>query len=284
MVLACQILNFNDFRHTYQLTDRLKRFKLVDYVLIVDNCSTDDSFTLLKQRFNGQTKIRVVKTTSNRGYGSGNNYGVKFAYEHLKADYVLLANPDVRITENVLFELLDKMQTEKETGIVAPTQRINGKVINDRAWKIPTKLEYIFSDTKLSKLISLDSSYSSTFFDDNFSYVDCVPGALLLLNARVFLKVGGFDERMFLYCEETTIGFKLKKHGYKTLLLNNRFYDHVQSTSIGKSIPNVVRQRKYIYHNRLLFLQEYLKAGRLTIWLAQKVYSHILKRMSKVLD
>lgn len=283
MVLTCQILNFNDSKHTIELVEKIKKFDIIDYILIVDNCSTDGSFSLLKENFDNP-KIKIVKTSSNKGYGSGNNYGIKLAYNELNSDYVLLANPDVNFSEEVLFKLIESMRHEKNICITAPTQRINKKVIRERAWKVPTKFEYIFSDTKLAKLIPLNSLYPDNYFSNVISDVDCVPGALLLINPKIFLMLGGFDERMFLYCEETTIGFKIKNAGYKTTILNQEFYDHIQSASIHKAIPSMIKQRRYIYNNRLIFLRDYLKARQLTIWLAQRVYNHILIRMSEAIE
>ena len=281
MRITCQILNYNDTDHVVQLIEKIKNYKLIDNILIVDNCSTDNSYSLLKKRFFNNIKVKVIKTSSNNGYGAGNNFGVNYAFRHLKSDYVLLSNPDVFFTEKVIKSLVNTMLKDSTNGICAPTQKIKGKVIKERAWKIPTKFQYIFGGTKLAKLIGATSLYKSSYFSSSESRVDCVPGALLFLNVHKFLGIGGYDERMFLYCEETTIGFKMKKKGYNTILLNNEFYDHIQSTTIDKSINNIVKKRYYIYYNRLIFLRDYLNAGYVCLYIAKKVFSYLLDRLSK---
>ncbi|MDM8261386.1 glycosyltransferase family 2 protein [Limosilactobacillus vaginalis] len=281
MRVTCQILNYNDADHVVRLVKKIIDYKLIDNILIVDNCSTDNSYSLLKKVFFNNIKVKVIKTLSNRGYGVGNNFGVNYAFNYLKSDYVLLSNPDVFFTENVIKSLIDAMLNDSNNGICAPTQKIKGKVIKERAWKIPTKFQYVFGETRLAKLIGSTSLYKSSYFSSSRSGVDCVPGALLLLNVRKFLDIGGYDERMFLYCEETTIGFKMKKRGYSTILLNNEFYDHIQSTSINKSIDDNVKQRYYIYYNRLIFLRDYLNASRVWLYIAKKVFNYLLNRLSK---
>ena len=282
MKLTCQILNYNDAMHVIGLIEKIRKYRCIDYILVIDNCSKDNSYSLLSKRYMGCNNIIIVKTEANRGYGAGNNYGVKFAYYKLNSDYVLLVNSDVSFTEEVLNQMVSTLKNANNVGICSPTQIVNGNIIKDRAWKIPTKNEYIFSGTKLADLLSMNSLYPDSYFKREKSYVDCVPGAMLLLDSVKFLDVGGYDEKMFLYCEETTIGFKMKTSGYKTVLLNNYFYEHLQSSSIKKAIPDVINQRRLIYKNRLIFLHDYLKANAFYMYLAKGVYKHILKKLYKV--
>ncbi|MRG63493.1 glycosyltransferase [Lactobacillus reuteri] len=279
LTLTCQILNFNNTNDTIRLVESIREYHLLDHILIVDNNSTDNSYSILKKKYSESNRIQVIKTNENRGYGAGNNYGIKFAFYNMNSDTVLLANPDVSFSENTISSLTDAMNLDDSVAITSAVQRKQMKIIKDRAWKIPTKFEYIFSDTKFSKWIDLSSRYSPNHYEKKYSQVDCVPGALLLINSKKFLEVGGYDENMFLYCEETTIGYKLKVANYKTILVNDAFYDHDQSSSIRKSIPKISKQRTYIYENRLLFLKKYLKSSWLTLWIAKSVYSYILKKL-----
>ena len=280
MKLTCQILNYNDANHVISLINKISHYRLIDNILIIDNCSTDSSYSCLKKKYLNKNNIKVIRTKKNLGYGGGNNFGVNFAYYKLKSDYILLANTDISFTENVVNQLVNNIK-DKNVAISAPTQRVNGQVIRDRAWKIPSKFEYILAGTKIANLFSLDSLYPDYYFSASKSFVDCVPGAMLLIDPIKFLDVGGFDERMFLYCEETTIGFKLKQDNYKTLLLNDVYYDHLQSASIDKSIPNAVKKRKYLFTNRLIFLRDYLKVNYIYLYLAKNLYNHILKKINK---
>ena len=90
---ACVILNYNDSENVIKLFNKIKDYKCLDEIIIVDNHSTDNSYERLKEIDND--KVRVVLTDHNGGYGYGNNEGMKIAFNTLNCDYSLIANPDV---------------------------------------------------------------------------------------------------------------------------------------------------------------------------------------------
>ena len=77
MNTAIIILNYNDFTTTKEMIEQIKDYKILNHIIIVDNCSTDDSYNILKKE--EKNNIEVIKTKSNNGYASGNNYGIKYA-------------------------------------------------------------------------------------------------------------------------------------------------------------------------------------------------------------
>ena len=104
---------------------------------------------------------------------------------------------------------------------------------------------------------------------------------MLLYDADKFCNVGGYDEGMFLFCEETTIGFKLKQAGYKTILCTDVFYIHEHSVTINKSINDKIKQMQLIFDNRNLFMKKYLKAGPAVLKFAKYLQKRTLRIMLK---
>ena len=98
---ACVIINFNDAETTAALVKRIQSYDCIRSVLVVDNCSTDDSLEKLNE-LEDRNKIVVLKTEYNGGYGYGNNFGVRYAYEVLGERNVLIVNPDVTFSESCL--------------------------------------------------------------------------------------------------------------------------------------------------------------------------------------
>lgn len=264
---CCLILNYNDACTTERLTNYIKDFCCFSFILIVDNMSTDDSYQkLLSLRSN---KIIVIQTNMNGGYGFGNNFGVNYALNELGCSYVLIANPDVIFEESCVNAMIHVLRHNKNIGIVAPTQLdINRNIINERAWKIPSALKYAFTFTNRGMSIA-DTHYSNDYFSQENVIVDCVPGALLMVNAKLFISIGGYDIDMFLYCEEDTIGYKMKTHGLSTCLLTKETYIHEHSISISKSIKSIETQRKLINKNKLYFMKKYLKANLIEVCIAR---------------
>ena len=67
------ILNYNDYENTIQMLNQIKDYTCLDKIVIVDNCSTDQSVEKLKVYEN--KKIVLLEASENKGYASGNNFG-----------------------------------------------------------------------------------------------------------------------------------------------------------------------------------------------------------------
>ncbi|MCR5256228.1 MAG: glycosyltransferase [Acetatifactor sp.] len=258
MRVSCVILNYNDASTTISLVNDISHFSSVDTIVIVDNCSTDDSLIQLRKIV--QEKVFLLETDINGGYGYGNNWGIRYATEHLGAEYVVIANPDVCITDSSISTAVKIMKENAKIAAVAPKQKdANNKEIRDLAWKIPTKWQYIFSAEGIMRRFTKGFSYDPSFFqqDKEYVYVDCLPGAFLIIDTEKFLTVGGYDESFFLYCEETTLARKFKAKGYLSCLLLNDSYNHIHSVSINKSISSIYKQKKIMLNSRKLYLKKY---------------------------
>lgn len=275
MKCSCVILNYNDSETTKNLINIIKKYDVIDHILVVDNSSTDNSYDVIRNL--ESDKVKQVKTDHNGGYGYGNNFGVKKVSELWQSKYTLIINPDVYFTEETLAHELELFNVSKDIAIVSPCQLdINHNMIEDIAWRIPNYFEYTFIDApKIKKRINM--RYDSSFFKEkSICEVDCIPGSWLLVDTEKFLQVGGYDEEMFLYCEETTIGTKMKRHNYKTILDLRETYIHQHSVSINKSISDEFNKYKILVDSRLVYIKKYLSRNWLDYKLAQFVYAIVL--------
>lgn len=262
MKLTCIILNYNDATNTLKLAKAINGYNSIDDVVIVDNFSTDDSAKQL--RASEGNKIHVVQTDRNGGYGYGNNFGARYAFAVLGADAVMIVNPDVKFDEKLVDKLEYALATRENVGVVSAIQlNTSGKEITRSAWRIPKKWNYIFSiGMILSRLIpsfyySLEELHHSTLVE-----VECVAGSLLMISKQAFEMTGGYDEDMFLYCEETTIGCKMKSAGFISYICSDVQYYHMHGVSITKSIKSTVRQKKIMLQSHHLLLRRYLHANQ----------------------
>lgn len=262
--LVLQVLNYNDAESIISLVERIYKYNCISNILVVDNGSTDDSLKQLKKRYWNDKKIIIIETGKNGGYGFGQNFGINYINEKLKSDYAVITSPGVFFSEKTIQTLL-RFAKEKKAGIVSATQKINGKVSENAAWKIPTPFQWAFIESRLRSKIFKEYHYNKSFFYDNYSKVDCVLGAMFLVDVKKFIDVGGYDENMFLFGEETLLGFKMKKKGYSTYILNKYFYEHPISTTINKNIPSILKQDKITHNSKLLFMEKYQKCNLITL-------------------
>ena len=164
-VVSCIILNFNDAPTTKKLVERIKDYALLDYIVVVDNCSTDNSWEKL-QHYKSD-KIHVIQSLRNGGYGSGNNVGLRYSSEILRADYSIIANPDVLFSEDCIRKFLHSFQEDSSVAVVSAKQSNSP----DCAWKNCSTLQYILATSLFFEVWLKIRSYSSSYFKDRALYL-----------------------------------------------------------------------------------------------------------------
>lgn len=268
MKTACVIVNYNDAETTIRLLNKINNYRAIDYIIVVDNCSTDGSYSALEKY--RTDRIIVLCDTGNKGYGAGNNLGIKYAKERLQCDVAIIANPDVIFTEECIEKIKYTFSENRDVAVVTALQmKSDGTLFHDTAWDIPSVSEYIFSSLFfVGKLFSKPKEYNG----NTQIAIDCVSGAFLAVDINKFLSVDGYDERIFLYCEETMLGIKLRNVGFKTLLLTNENYVHHHAVSTQKSIPDAVKRRSLLLNSRLFVLKEYMGASKTELFIAHCCY------------
>lgn len=275
-VVSCIILNFNDAPTTKKLVERIKDYALLDYIVVVDNCSTDNSWEQL-QHYKSD-KIHVIQSPRNGGYGSGNNYGLRYSSEILNADYSIVANPDVQFDEECVEKFLQTLQEDDSIAVVSARQSNSP----DCAWKNCSILQYILATSLFFEVWLKIRSYPKKYFKgkDTVS-VFAIPGSLLMVDLRKMIKYGMYDEEFFLYYEEPVLAQKFTDAGLKTVLRLDCSYVHNHHVSISKTYRRWSQQHAVLLKSADLFLRKYKKANALQmifakIWFAYTKFEFLL--------
>lgn len=263
------VLNYNDYKTTIKLIEKIKKYKSIDVIVIVDNCSTDESYENFKKYTDD--KVVLIKSDKNGGYAYGNNFGIHYLIKNYKSEIIIISNPDVEFEE----KLVEKIKWEFEnnskyvllSGIMLD---INGNVVNTPYWDIPTYMDDLrnnfFIGRKIKKEFKID-------YKKEIMEVEVVPGSFLAIKADILRDIGYYDENTFLYCEERILGKKLKDKGYKSGIITGISYKHMHSISIKKTFKKV-DTIKIFYKSKLYYNKKYNKIG--------KFKEFILKISSKI--
>ena len=262
MRVACIILNYNDAERTRALAEKLSGYGALDEIVIVDNASSDDGYRLLQALDTESGRIRVCQTQRNGGYGYGNNFGVRNAAER-GATHALIVNPDVDFEETLVERLKQLFVENERVGVASAIQRdIYGNEVAKSAWHIPKKWRYILSTEFLLRRWGENFFYSlEELHRKAVQAVDCVAGSLLMVDVVAFLECDGYDEEVFLYCEETILGCKMKENGYRTLICSDMSYDHLHGVTIQKAFSNAAKRKKLLLNSHRLVLRRYMQAN-----------------------
>lgn len=271
------VLNYNDYKTTSKFLEKIKDYKTIDHIVVVDNNSSDDSYELLLKY--KSDKIHIIKSEKNGGYSYGNNYGIKYAMKEFNTEYIIISNPDVFFEEKVVDDMKKMYDKEERVAIVAPTMLINGE-LKWTSWKLPKfKDDLISLSDMLKRWLGDKTLYPKEHFNGEYSFVDVLPGSLFMIPANVMKKIGFFDEDVFLYCEEKMLSKRLLDRGYKNIILNNITYDHQHSVSIGKNINNSIKIYKLMADSTYIYNVKYNNIGFLKKAIYKALVNIMLLRM-----
>ncbi|MEK7188408.1 MAG: glycosyltransferase family 2 protein [Patescibacteria group bacterium] len=191
-LLDCLANVFND----------LKSSKLNYLVTVLDNNSGDDLSEL--ERLYSR-KLTSYKSDTNLGFGGGHNLLAK----KVQAKYLLLLNPDTKITEPRTIErLFDRLHYFKAQ-VIGPRLVTGSNNIQQR-WD-HGELRGIRAWTALN----IGRSYWKERRESaNAAWVS---GAVFLIDKNLFDRLGGFDENFFLYKEEEELCWRIRAEGGKII-------------------------------------------------------------------
>ena len=267
--ISCIVLNYNDAPTTINLLECIKEYRILDFIVVVDNCSTDDSWEKLLCYKN--EKIHVIRSEKNGGYGAGNNVGLRYSSEILRADYSIIANPDVLFDEKCVEKFLQTFQNDSLVAVVSAKQSNSP----DCAWKNCSTLQYILATSFFFEVWLKTRSYSSSYFKGkNFVPVFAVPGSLLMVDLKKMLKYGMYDEEFFLYYEEPVLAQKFEEADLKTILRLDCSYVHNHHVSISKTYRRWSQQHAVLLKSAELFLRKYKKANILQMTFAKLWFAY----------
>ena len=230
------ILNYNDYESTKKMIDKIKNYKSLNHIVIVDNNSSDDSYDKLHKL--KTDNIYVIKTDENKGYAYGNNYGIKYLTKNYKIDNIIISNPDIIVEEEVIKGLIKDLKENKDISIIAPLIKQNGEEAN--GWRIPT-----FKDELLSNINYVHRWARKKMFypktDEKLQKVEVVSGCFFMIRKSDFEQIGYFDEGTFLYYEENIISYKLKELNKNVYVDNELSVIHNESVSVDKNINSILK-------------------------------------------
>lgn len=238
MDLSVIILNYNSADYLKKCLQSITKSDISNYkyeVIVVDNCSTDDSISLAKSVKSPYIKFLELKT--NKGFASGNNQGLKEIDP--KTRFVLFLNPDTLVEKDTFKKMIEFFdQNEK---VDAATCQINlaltGKMQPECHRGFPTPWNSLCHFSGLSKLFPNSKSFSGYFLgymDKTIPHqIDACVGAFLMVKKDVGDKVHWWNEKYFFYGEDLDFCYQLKQKNFNLFFNPNCKITHFQGVSSG---------------------------------------------------
>jgi len=171
----------------------------VEEIVVVDNDSSDDSL----RRLGTPAGVTVIEAGRNLGFAAGANLGARQCH----SSRILFLNPDTRILPGAIDVAVDFLEAHPEVGLVGPL------LVNESgAWQPSAGrfgvLGHLLLDTRFVRRPP-----------NGARFVDWVHGTFLLMPRVLFERLGGFDERFFMYSEDMDLCWRARAAGFRTALV-----------------------------------------------------------------
>lgn len=250
MKLAIVILNWNGSRMMQQYLPSVILYSTLPGVeiIVADNASTDDSISMLSAQF---PSIRILKLDQNYGFAEGYNRALAQVRE---AEYWLLLNSDVEVTEGWLEPMLHYMDTHPEVAACQPKIRsVEQREFFEFAGAAGGFIDrygYPFCRGRLLSFIEKDKGQYN-----EIQKIFWATGAALFIRSKDFQEAGGLDSRFFAHMEEIDLCWRLNARGRDLVCIPQSTVYHLGGGTLPKSNP---RKTFLNFRNNLLMLYKNL--------------------------
>ena len=251
-------------------------------LIVVDNASQDGSPAMVSEEF---PSIKLILNSSNLGFGAANNLGCSVA----TGDLVLFLNSDAYADAGAIRTLAAVFDAPDVVGaggmLLNPDRSLQQSTSNRlNLWSVFCEQTYLEKAFPNSRLFSPYWTSTRLAQSNQPSPTPQVMGASLMVRANDGMPIGVFDERYFLYCEDTDLCKRLESHGKLMYVPQATFIHDLGSSSSRDPTMGVIRYNRgkelyfRIHHGFLAswicFVFNRLGAAlRLLAWAARLLFS-----------
>jgi GT2 family glycosyltransferase len=203
-------------------------------IIVVDNASGDGSPQILRA---DAPDVVLVESATNTGFAGGCNLGVS----HATGDYVAFLNPDARPDRRWLSAAIDVLESDSTIGCVA------SKVLD---WE---GIELDYASVGMSfdgQGYKLDAGEPDRGQFDEAADVLFPTGSAMVMPLELYRRLGGFDERYFMFFEDVDLGWRLWLGGHRVRYVPSSLAyhrHHATMERLGSYFESYLLARNAIY-------------------------------------
>jgi len=269
------LLNYNNATDTRCCLDSLLVLSEQVRIVLVDNASPDPGIDEVAAMAPGVT---LLKSSTNMGFGRGNNLGIRWALANTDCEFVLVLNNDTMVDPDAIRTLEMAMDQNPGVGIVAP--RILMMETPDSLWYGGGYIHW----PKGSARVPGYRGPAESPIAMHERAVTFASGCAMLVRRTVLQAIGGFDPRYFMYEEDVELCLRTCAAGWEIRYIPRAVIWHRGQGSNRKGKekflaiqdPRNPRLAFFSYHitkNKLLNMATHAKGiNAFKFWLAYPVY------------
>ena len=253
MRAAVVILNYNGASMLTRFLPLVLKYSADAEIVVADNASTDDSVAVMRELY---PTVRLLQLDRNYGFAEGYNKALK----QIEAEYYLLLNSDVEVTEGWLQPMLSFMDAHPDAVACQP------KLL---ACDRKTHFEYAGASGGFIDRYGYPycrGRLFGTIEEDKGQYDDAcrifwATGAAMMVRSSAYWGAGGLDGRFFAHMEEIDLCWRMQARGGCVYVVPQSKVYHVGGATLNKSNPHKTFLN---FRNNLLMLYKNLPADELS--------------------
>lgn len=225
-LISVVIVSYNNYNVLRKCLDSISEYNDIGDSLEVIVVEQSPGYEIYDALVSDYSWVKALRNANN-GFGAGNNAGFMAS----KGKYLLFLNPDTVLLEPVFQFAVNRFETDEGLGLFGVRlldsegnrnqsfyfRKPYGLFRCGLAWRLCDRFDFFFQKRMY------------------------ITGADLFIRSNIFNEVGGFDERMFMYFEETYLCEKINRLGYAVRYYPNKKIVHLEGQS---SVSNEVFGRR----------------------------------------
>lgn len=236
-------------------------------VSIIDNASTDGSADVSAARL----PIQIVRNAKNLGFGAACNIGARIG----RAELILFLNPDARLEASSLGAAVPRLCENADVWVAGAQLIDEDGRIQRTCSRVPTGPRMFAHALGIDRLLPAAGYVMSEWPHDATRFVDHVIGAFYLIRRDAFERLGGFDERFFVYLEDLDLSMRVRAAGGKCLYVTEAVAHHA-----GGGTTRSIKATRLFYsvRSRLQFAAKHCNAPwNVAVWAASLTVEPLLR-------
>lgn len=282
MKVGIVILNYLVYQDTIAFVKTIKQQHQEDVavkIVIVDNGSNNESAEVLRKEYKADAQVSVVVAEKNLGFAGGNNLGYFALRKEMNPDYVIVANDDILLQEQGLFDWIEREDAAHPFGVLGPkVYSQNGnyyqspmppcsqdvKECERNLLRMQWTLLEMMVKNPIKKLLKRDDQNfllpKWTELDyQTLSTTQTLHGAFLVFSKRYLAHfTAPFDPETFLYMEENILRIRCQKEQMLMLYSPNYEVVHLQATATQKQNKSRLDLRYFQTKHKIKSMKRYI--------------------------
>ena len=206
-------------------------------LILVDNASRDGVPPATERAHEHDPRLRVIYSHKNLGFGPAVNLAAKQANGHA----LLILNPDCLLRDDDLRHLLALQAGKPKAGLIGAVVCDDDGHPDPASWRRDPLLQRSLNSMlgRPGETVNVEQEIPAEVIE-----VEAVSGAVMLMTREMFERLGGFDERYFLHCEDLDLCRRVRDIGSQVLLAGDVRVQHGKGSS-SRHRPVFVSRHKH---------------------------------------